>query len=72
MAKQVLKSIQTSITKKVHSRDIAILSVLLWFSAVHYLNLFQYFLSTFYVPIYFSWKFPIFCYACINKKKQGW
>ena len=47
-----------------HSRDITLLIVLLWFNIVHYFNLFQYFLSMCYSP-YSSWKFQIFLWTCL-------
>jgi len=45
-----------------HSRDITILIVSLWFNIVHCSSLFQYFLSIYYSP-YSSWKF-----VCCNIK----
>ena len=52
--------------KQMHSRDITILIVLLWFSIVHYSACFSAFLCVYFHP-YSSWKFLIFYYACHYK-----
>ena len=61
---KIVISLLCLILKHMHSRDITILIVLLWFSIVHYSACFSAFLRIYFRP-YSSWKFLIFKCTCL-------